>query len=172
MATLARWIGSRWDFVVGVGLFATVVALLVLYAARIAWYLRGGHVATVEPKFAADSPPPLLQPAVEVPEDEMFQKLWIQWQLYQKYGREGFAKEANYAKGRLERFTEWPAISDACCRLFGHAAFTQATWDRLEGWLLAHHAANREAMYRMSRSQVAGVLQAAVAVGASIGGHA
>ena len=95
-----------------------------------------------------------------VPEAEMFQKLWIQWELVQKYAREGFPQEEAAARQRLEHLSGWPAIAEYACRLFGHDRFSQDTWDRLERWLLADYAADREAMLRLSRQEIAALLRA------------
>ena len=88
-----------------------------------------------------------------------FGELWTKWECIRKYGSSG---------DQLKRFEEWPLIQELSCRLFGHAVFTQSTWERLEGWLLAYHvkeetgARKREAMLRMQLSEILRVLRTAV----------
>jgi len=74
----------------------------------------------------------------------------------------GIAGAQAFPKENLNRFREWPMISEFCCRLFGHPAFNQDTWERLESWLLTNQTdGDREAMLRMPVAEVAALLREA-----------
>ena len=112
-------------------------------------------------RFASRKSSTLATENAPVAEADMLQKLWIEWELVEKYQREGFPNEEAAARQRLAHLADWPTIAENACRLFGHAAFTYETWKRLECWLLDGRAANREAMYRLSRKRVAELLREA-----------
>jgi hypothetical protein len=98
--------------------------------------------------------PDLVRPCRKCRSTEgMFTELW----------RDYFSVQNGAAKpDLLRRYPEWPAIQHCACEVFGHAAFTSQTWERLENWLLAEHVETHEAMHRMPRADVLRLLRAAV----------
>jgi hypothetical protein len=86
----------------------------------------------------------------------MFSELWVPGDCIQKYGEK---PEKLGAYDSLNKFSEWPAIQDCACELFGHSVFNSATWQRLKTWLLARP----EKTFQVQRAEVVRLLREAVA---------